>query len=97
VDMTLFFFFENQRSSGLFNCGSGKARTWNDLAKAVFAAMGKPAKITYIDMPEVLRDKYQYRTQADMTKLRKAGYDREFTPLEDGVKEYVQGFLARQG
>lgn len=93
VDVTLFF-LDHPKVSGLFNCGSGKARTWNDLSTAVFAAMGKPPKIVYIDMPEVLRDKYQYRTQADMTKLRKAGYDREFTPLEDGVRDYVQSYLA---
>ena len=93
VDVTLFF-LDHPKVSGLFNCGSGKARTWNDLSTAVFAAMGKPPTIVYIDMPEVLRDKYQYRTQADMTKLRKAGYDREFTPLEDGVRDYVQSYLA---
>lgn len=94
VDVTLFF-RDNQKTSGLFNCGSGTARTWNDLAKAVFAAMGKAVKITYIAMPDVLRDKYQYRTQADMTKLRDAGYVRPSTSLEDGVKDYVVSYLAR--
>jgi ADP-L-glycero-D-manno-heptose 6-epimerase len=87
------FFYERSDVCGLFNCGTGKARTWNDLVKATFKAMGVPPKITYIDMPETLRAKYQYRTEADMTKLRDAGYTDPFTSLEDGVADYVKNWL----
>lgn len=93
VDVTLFF-HDHRDVSGLFNCGTGVARTWNDLVRAVFAALGREPKITYIDMPEALRAKYQYHTQADITKLREAGYDRAVTKLEDGVREYVKNHLA---
>ncbi|MBU1694146.1 MAG: ADP-glyceromanno-heptose 6-epimerase [Verrucomicrobia bacterium] len=93
VDVTLFF-LDHPGVSGLFNCGAGQARTWNDLAKAVFAAMKLEPRITYIEMPPALREKYQYHTQADVSKLRRAGYDKSFTSLEDGVREYVQGWLA---
>ena len=93
VDVTLFF-HDHRDVSGLFNCGTGVARTWNDLVRAVFAALGREPKITYIDMPEALRAKYQYQTQADITKLREAGYDRAVTKLEDGVREYVKNHLA---
>lgn len=93
VDVTLFF-HDHRDVSGLFNCGMGVARTWNDLVRAVFAALGREPKITYIDMPESLRAKYQYHTQADITKLRDAGYDRAVTKLEDGVREYVKNHLA---
>ncbi|HPC20414.1 MAG: ADP-glyceromanno-heptose 6-epimerase [Candidatus Hydrogenedentes bacterium] len=94
VNVTLFC-GENAKASGLFNCGTGQARSWNDLARAAFAAMGREPKIEYIEMPETLRGKYQYFTQADMGKLRAAGYDRPFTALEDGIREYVQGYLAK--
>ena len=79
--------------SGIFNVGSGEARSFRDLANATWAAMGKEPKITYIDMPETLRDKYQYYTKADLTKLRAAGYTAPMTTLEEGVRQYVQGFL----
>ena len=92
VDMTLFFYDEPQ-ISGLFNIGTGKARTWNDLVKAVFAAMGKKPNIEYIEMPESIRNQYQYFTEADITKLQKAGYKKEITPLEDAIKDYVQSYL----
>lgn len=94
VDVTLFC-GEHPKASGLFNCGTGQARSWNDLAKAVFAALKLPPRIEYIEMPEALRGKYQYFTQAEMGKLRAAGYGKAFTPLEDGVREYVQGYLAK--
>ncbi len=93
VDATLFF-LDRADVSGLFNCGTGKARTWNDLVKAVFAAMGRPPKITYIEMPEILRAKYQYHTEADMAKLRGVGHRKEFTSLEDGIRKYVTEYLA---
>jgi len=96
VDMTLFF-YDNPKISGLFNIGTGKARSWNDLVKAVFAAMGKKPNIEYIEMPESIRDQYQYYTCADITNLRKAGYDKETTPLEDAIKDYVQNYLQKNG
>lgn len=90
------FFYERSDVSGLFNCGTGKARTWNDLVKATFKAMGLDPKIVYIDMPEALRAKYQYRTEADMAKLREAGYEDPFTSLEEGVADYVKSWLMAQ-
>ena len=94
VAVTLYFGEENREAGGLFNCGTGKARTWNDLAKAVFAAMDLEPQIDYIRMPPALRPKYQYFTQADITRLRAAGYDAPFTSLEDGVTDYVRNYLA---
>jgi len=97
VDATLHF-LDRRDVSGLFNCGTGKARSWLDLARAVFAAMGREPKIDFIDMPESLRPKYQYHTQSDATRLRGAGFTAAFTELEDGVRDYVQNHLApRQG
>jgi len=96
VNMTLFF-YDNSQLSGLFNIGSGKARTWNDLVKAVFAAMDRKPKIEYIEMPDSVRNQYQYFTQADITKLRKAGYKQETTSLEDAIKDYVQNYLQKGG
>jgi ADP-L-glycero-D-manno-heptose 6-epimerase len=92
VDMTLFF-YDNPEIAGLFNIGAGKARTWNDLVRAVFASMGKSANIEYIDMPESIRNQYQYFTQADIAKLRKAGYKKQITSLEDAIKDYVRNYL----
>lgn len=94
VDLTLFC-GENEKVSGLFNCGTGQARSWNDLAKAVFAALGLEPRIEYIEMPVSLRSKYQYFTQAEMGKIRAAGCAQAFTALEDGIREYVQGHLAK--
>jgi len=76
--------------SGLFNIGSGAARSFLDLVDAVGAALGRPPNIEFIDTPVELREKYQYFTQADITKLRSAGFDRPFHSLEDGVRDYVQ-------
>lgn len=86
-------FLENRSINGLFNCGTGKARTWKDLVTAVFRAMDLPVKIDYIDMPEVLRGKYQYFTQANMSKLRAAGYTAPFHTLEDAITDYVDTYL----
>ncbi|RMH57898.1 MAG: ADP-glyceromanno-heptose 6-epimerase [Candidatus Hydrogenedentota bacterium] len=91
----LWWLFEHKNANGLFNLGTGKARTWNDLAAAVFSAMKRPVKIEYIDMPESIRDRYQYFTEARMEKLRQAGYTEPFTSLEDGVEDYVRNYLAR--
>ncbi|MDR1010220.1 MAG: ADP-glyceromanno-heptose 6-epimerase [Opitutaceae bacterium] len=92
VDMTLHF-AEHRDGGGLFNCGTGIARTWLDLARALFAAMGRTPNIRFIPMPDVLRGKYQYFTQANMTKMRAAGYTKPFTTLEDGIRDYVQNYL----
>jgi ADP-L-glycero-D-manno-heptose 6-epimerase len=78
---------------GLFNLGSGTARTWLDLARAVFAALGREPRIEFIEMPEALRGKYQYFTRADLTKLRASGYTPPVTPLKSAVRDYVQGYL----
>ena len=91
-----FFFYRKQKNEGIYNLGSGEARTFNDLVKAVFKAMSLPVKIEYIPTPIDIRDSYQYYTQAEMKKLRLAGYDKAFTSLEDGVSEYVREFLMKQ-
>jgi ADP-L-glycero-D-manno-heptose 6-epimerase len=80
--------------AGLFNVGAGIARSWNDLARAIFAALDRPARIEYVPMPESLRQKYQYRTQATIDRLRAAGYAAPITSLEDAVRDYVCTYLA---
>jgi ADP-L-glycero-D-manno-heptose 6-epimerase len=92
VAMTLFF-LDHSKIGGLFNVGSGTARNWNHLAKALFSALDKEPNIEYIDMPTSIRDQYQYHTQALMGKICKAGYDAPGTSLEDGIKDYVQNYL----
>ena len=94
VDMTLFF-FDNPKTAGIYNLGAGLARTWNDLAKAVFAAMGKSPNIEYIDMPDSVRNQYQYFTEADISKLRSTGYEKQITSLEEAAKDYVVHYLAK--
>lgn len=88
----LWFLLENSHG-GIFNVGTGKARTWNSLANAVFSAMGRPARVKYIPMPEHLRGKYQYFTEAEMSWLEKLNYPHTFTALEDGIADYVQNYL----
>jgi ADP-L-glycero-D-manno-heptose 6-epimerase len=83
----------SKRAGGLFNIGSGKARTWLDLARAVFAALKRKPKIEFIEMPEAIRDKYQYSTQANLVRLRAAGYTAPVTLLEDAVNDYVRNYL----
>jgi ADP-L-glycero-D-manno-heptose 6-epimerase len=83
----------SQKAGGLFNIGSGAARTWIDLANSVFTALGKKPKIEFIEMPETIRDKYQYFTQADISKLRATGYREKVTPLETAVADYVKNYL----
>lgn len=92
----IFHFMNERKPSGLYNLGTGKARTFNDLAGAIFAAMDQPQKISYIDPPEQLRAGYQYFTEAKTEKLRQAGYEKAFTPLEDAVAEYVREYLAEE-
>ena len=95
VEMTIHFAAHSQgeRAGGLYNLGSGRANTWLTLTRAIFAALGRPEQIDFVDMPEVLRGKYQYFTQADITKLRGTGYERKMTALEDAVRDYVQNYL----
>jgi ADP-L-glycero-D-manno-heptose 6-epimerase len=81
--------------SGVFNAGSGQARSFLDLARATFAAAGKDPAVAYIDMPEVIRDRYQYFTEARMDRIRALGFGGQSTPLEEGVRRYVQSFLSR--
>jgi ADP-L-glycero-D-manno-heptose 6-epimerase len=89
VEMTLFF-MDNQSIGGIYNIGTGKARSWNDLAKAIFAAAGKQPRIEYIPMPSNLQEKYQYFTEANLERLRAAGCKHECMSLEDAVKDYVR-------
>ena len=85
----------SDQKSGIYNLGTGKARTFNDLVKATFAGLNLPPNIEYINMPEDIRDKYQYFTEAKMSKLQSAGYNEPFFSLEDGVKEYVKNYLSQ--
>jgi ADP-L-glycero-D-manno-heptose 6-epimerase len=94
VDVLLWL-LDSPDVSGLFNVGTGRARTYLDLANTVCDAAGAPRSIAFIDMPEALRDQYQSFTEAAITRLRAAGYQGEFTPLEEGVRRYVQDYLSR--
>lgn len=85
--------YDHPKISGIFNLGTGKARSFADLARAVFAAMGKPEEIDFIPMPDAIRNHYQYFTEARMDRLRAVGYDRPFASLEDGVRSYVLSYL----
>ena len=78
---------------GIYNLGSGIARTFYDLVSATFSAMKIECNISFIDTPEDIRDKYQYFTRANMLKLQSSGYNKPFTTLEDGVEDYVQNYL----
>ena len=82
--------------TGIYNVGTGKARTFNELVKATFSALGKPSQIEYIDMPEDIRETYQYFTEAEMDKIRTAGYSQPFYSLEEGVKDYIQNYLSEK-
>lgn len=96
VAMTIFF-LDNPSINGIFNCGTGVARTWLDLARAVFSAMDKKPHIHFVDIPLSIREQYQYHTRADMTKLRAAGFKPAITSIEDGVREYITRYLADPG
>jgi len=89
----MWWLFKNPAANGIFNLGTGKARTWNDLIKSVFAAMGIKPNIEYIEMPEALRNQYQYFTQAEMDKLKATGCPVKFSSLEDSVRDYVVNHL----
>jgi ADP-L-glycero-D-manno-heptose 6-epimerase len=92
----MLWLYDHPEVSGLFNVGTGTARTFDDLAKATFAALGRTPRIEYIEMPQGLPEKYQYFTEANMSKLQAAGYNKPFTSLEEGVRKYVQDFLMQQ-
>jgi ADP-L-glycero-D-manno-heptose 6-epimerase len=91
-----YWLMENEPRSGIYNLGTGKARAFEDLVKATFAGLDDTANISFIDMPEDIRDKYQYFTEANMQKLLDAGYSHSFYSLEEGVNDYVRNYLARQ-
>jgi ADP-L-glycero-D-manno-heptose 6-epimerase len=93
VDMTLFF-IENDES-GIFNVGTGKARTWNDLVASIFKAMDKPVNIEYIDLPVEIADRYQYFTEAKLDRIKKAGYSENISSLENGITDYVKNYLLK--
>ena len=84
---------ENPQANGVFNVGTGVARTWNDLASSMYKALDRNEEIIYIDMPANLKNRYQYHTQADVSKLRAAGYSKDFSSLENSIQDYVRNFL----
>jgi ADP-L-glycero-D-manno-heptose 6-epimerase len=90
-----YWMMETRPASAIYNLGTGKARAFEDLVKATFAGLDLPARIRYIDMPEDLRETYQYFTEASMDKLRTAGYKAAFYTLEEGVNDYVRNYLAK--
>lgn len=96
VVRVLLWFLDYPRVTGLFNCGTGHASTFNQMARAIFAALGTAPRISYSDMPEDLLTKYQYFTQANMQKLRSVGFAEEFTPLEIAIKDYLQNYLTKR-
>ena len=91
----MMWLYDNPGVNGLFNVGTGQARSFADLARAVFCALNRPEALEYIDMPDILKGKYQYFTQSENGGLKAAGYTHPFTSLEEGVKDYVQQFLMR--
>jgi ADP-L-glycero-D-manno-heptose 6-epimerase len=95
VDVCMFL-MHHRKNSGIYNLGSGKARTFLDLAKAVFYSVGKPEQIEFVDTPADIRDKYQYFTEANMAKLKSIGYSKKFYELEEGIQDYVKNFLAKR-
>jgi ADP-L-glycero-D-manno-heptose 6-epimerase len=84
---------DKKPENGIYNMGFGKARSWLDMANALFAALMKPLKINWLEMPDNIKDQYQYFTEANMNKLRAAGYDKPFSTLEEGVQDYVANYL----
>jgi len=92
----LIYSFEHRTQSGIFNLGSGKARTFLDLGRQVFASLGLEPAITFIDTPVDIRDTYQYFTEANMDKLRKVGYEAPFYTLEEGIDDYVRNYLVSE-
>jgi len=89
------YFFQNPDIGGIYNIGTGKEQSWNELAKAMFKALGVEGNIEYIEMPDELKDKYQYFTEADLTKLRRVGCDYEFMSLDESIADYLQNHLMK--
>ena len=87
------YLYKTTPESAIYNLGTGQARSWNDLAKAIFKALNKPVIINYIDIPEDIREKYQYFTEAKMQKLINTGYNKPFTSLETAVNDYINNYL----
>lgn len=92
---TMWWFYKNPQHKGIYNLGQGRAQSWNDLAHALFKACGKPVNIEYIDMPDSIKNQYQYFTEADMRKLKNTGCPAVFKNLEEGVGDYVQNYLKK--
>ena len=92
----MWFWYENQKNSGIYNAGSGEARTFNDLALIIFSALGLKPNISYIPTPEDIRDKYQYFTKASMKKTMDAGYQTPFHSLEKAINDYVNQYLKNE-
>ncbi len=95
VDMILFF-YNNPEINGIFNIGSGKAHSWNELVAPIFKSLNMPVNIEYIEMPEYLREKYQYFTEANMDKLKTAGFSKEPNSLDENVSDYVNNYLVKE-
>ena len=96
IAQVMLFFLHHRKHSGIYNVGTGKARSYLDLTHAVFGSLGLKPEIEFVDTPRDLRSRYQYFTEADIQKLREIGYSRPFTGLEEGVGEYVTRYLARE-
>ncbi len=96
VCAVVLWFLDHPEANGIFNVGTGQARTFNDLAAAIFQALGKPVDITYIPTPENIRAAYQYHTQADLTRLRQTGCDMPFLSLEDAIQDYIGTYLQNE-
>lgn len=92
----LVWLLQNPKANGIFNCGTGKARSFNELAQSIYTALGKAPNIKYVDMPSHVEHQYQYRTEANIQRLRDAGYAQEFTVLEQGVADYIQNYLSKE-
>lgn len=95
VDMALHF-LDKPEIGGLFNISTGQTRSWNDLVKATFSSMNEPVKISYVDMPESIRNQYQYYTMGDNSKIRASGYDKKLFTLEEAIDDYVKNYLQNQ-
>ena len=89
----MYAFYKNNNIKGIYNIGTGKARSWNDLANAIFLALNIPPRIEYIEMPDNLKEKYQYFTEANLAKLNSCGIKFNFSSLEDSVADYVKNYL----
>ena len=93
---TMLWFYQHPRTQGIYNLGRGAAESWNELADALFKAMGKPKNIEYIEMPDPIKNQYQYFTEADLNKFKKTSCPAKFKNLEEGVRDYVQSYLLKK-